>query len=443
MAYQSERGNFRLAVTGDSLVLRDLSVFAEPEYLELVELIRSADAGFTGLETIFHNWESAAALSSGSWRTPPHIIDDLGWMGFNLFGAANNHATDYGERGLIASLENLEARRVTFAGVGRNLGEARAPHYLETPNGRVALISVAFSLPSHAFAQHQTRDNKGRPGANMIRYSSRFTVDGAAYGEMRRIAEAFNLVRRELGEDEFAMADLQDQWHFPLPNGYRFARGDRFGIEYIPDESDVEENLQRIFDARRQADYVVVSMHAHEWGASRNIASGMAIDFSHRAVDAGADVICGNGPNATRGMEIYKGRPIIYSSSHFIHQSHMLEKVAYETFENQGLDPWTSTPADSHDARAGKEHLGEEVGMFTNPGAWQGVVAMIEFADHQLSGVTLHPIELGFHTPRSQRGRPMIAHGEPAEAMLTRFRDQAAHYGTKIELDGDTATVLL
>ncbi|MEJ2205195.1 MAG: hypothetical protein P8170_13925, partial [Gemmatimonadota bacterium] len=43
-----------LALTGDAIITRRLSVYDEPDFLEMIELVRSADAAFTNLEMLFH-----------------------------------------------------------------------------------------------------------------------------------------------------------------------------------------------------------------------------------------------------------------------------------------------------------------------------------------------------------------------------------------------------
>ena len=50
-------GSMTFALAGDAIITRKLSVFDEPEFLALRELVQSADAGFVNLEILFHNWE--------------------------------------------------------------------------------------------------------------------------------------------------------------------------------------------------------------------------------------------------------------------------------------------------------------------------------------------------------------------------------------------------
>ena len=58
-------------------------------------------------------------------------------MGVNLVSCANNHSYDYGEGGVLTNLKHLRHSDLVHAGTGRNLSEARAPAYMDTPNGRV------------------------------------------------------------------------------------------------------------------------------------------------------------------------------------------------------------------------------------------------------------------------------------------------------------------
>ena len=49
--------------------------------------------------------------------------------------------------GVLKNIENLKRFNMPFAGTGHNLAEARGPVYVETPKGRVALLSATTSGP--------------------------------------------------------------------------------------------------------------------------------------------------------------------------------------------------------------------------------------------------------------------------------------------------------
>ena len=121
MTYQAANRLITLALTGESMITRGLRPFAEPRFLALRELLRSADAAFTNGEMLFHDFEGSPTHRSATWmRCDPRRIADLQWLGFDLVATANNHTLDYGEAGLLASLRNLGAAGVVHAGSGRN-----------------------------------------------------------------------------------------------------------------------------------------------------------------------------------------------------------------------------------------------------------------------------------------------------------------------------------
>ena len=54
-----------MALTGDCIITRKLSVYDEPEFLKMIDLIRSADVAFTNLEMLFHDYEPYPMHQSG------------------------------------------------------------------------------------------------------------------------------------------------------------------------------------------------------------------------------------------------------------------------------------------------------------------------------------------------------------------------------------------
>lgn len=76
------------------------------------------------------------------------------------------------------------------------------------------------------------------------------------------------------------------------------------------------QNLQRIRDARRMADIVIVNIH---WGIE--YATSPTVDqvrFARMMIDAGASAIIGHHPHIPHGVEIYRNAPIAYSLGNFI-----------------------------------------------------------------------------------------------------------------------------
>lgn len=89
------------------------------------------------------------------------------------------------------------------------------------------------------------------------------------------------------------------------------------------------KNASRIIgDLKQKCDILIVSFHGGAEGATYehvpfkmesylNAKRGDVHTFAHTAIDAGADIVLGNGPHVSRAMEKYKGRLIAYSLGNF------------------------------------------------------------------------------------------------------------------------------
>jgi len=133
------------AVTGDSIINRRISTFAAPGVEDMWGIIRKADAAFTNFETVIYDYNKPGAQQSGGtyMNSPKFVAEELEWAGFDLVSLANNHANDFGVDGMRSTVEAISKTKLIYAGVGENLAFARAPGYLDTAKGRVALISTS------------------------------------------------------------------------------------------------------------------------------------------------------------------------------------------------------------------------------------------------------------------------------------------------------------
>ena len=432
MLYEEESGEITIALTGDSLVSRRLTPYREPRYLAMVETLRNADVSITNSETLFHRFEGAPTWDAGPGgtyvATEPSIIEDLKWMGFDMVAAANNHALDFGETGVLNNMENLEAYGLHYAGMGKSLSQAVAPTYLDTPKGRVALISVTCSLPA---GNHRPGDSRGiekaRPGVNVLRHDGTYTVPGAEFDALLSMTRGLNLNYRPMGGPQDAVDSAATEATFL---GKKFVAGSEFGVSTSANQFDQELNLRWVRDARRMADWVIVSVHNHERGATAEEPADFVKAFAKACIDAGADVVHGHGPHQDRGIEIYKGKPILYALGDFILQNDVFQTQPWDLFSRYGLGP-EATPADLYDYRSGNETRGQVV----QPIRWQSAMVLVDFAAGCLKQVRLLPVDLGFHTHRrSQRGRPVLAEGAVADEILDRFRSLSEAFGTCLEI---------
>ena len=453
MIYQSEKRNFTIALAGDTMLTRKLMPFKEEGFLALRELLRASDAAFANLEGTVHTWEEGTpGITQGTFMTTePKLLDDLKWLGINMVSCANNHAFDYGEGGVLANIKHLDEAGIAHAGTGRNLAEARAPGYLDTPNGRVALVAATATFRPWNQAGEQRPDLRGRPGINPLGFQTTYNVDAAAFDQLKRI-------NRELGFDkthERARKHFYSDKEIPdakaaelslLANRYLLA--ERFAIETKAVERDLQDNLRWIREARRQADWLVVSVHCHEFGGASLLTAGSRAEleetaefvtrYAHQAIDEGADIFVGHGSHFPMGIEIYREKPIFYSVGNFVFQNETVGFFPADAYERFDLD-LRATPSDFLDART----AGGKKGHPADPAYWENMFAVCEFSSSKLKKIKIYPIDQGFGRPRPQRGRPVLAEGEVANRVINRVLRLSQRYGTKISRCADTGVIEL
>src|SRR5262245_16113832 len=328
IGFAQPAADFSLALTGDSIITRRISIYAEPAFTRLIDLIRGADAAFTNLEMLFHDYEPYAMNESGGtyMRAEPALLKDLVWAGFDLVSRANNHQGDYGVLGMQLTSKYVAASGLVQAGVGESLAEAREAKFLETPKGRVALVSVASTFPDHSRAGRTRGDMPARPGLNPLRFTTTTTVTPARLAELRQIAA--EIAGRPAGNaagDSFTFF------------GRRFVAGAQPGVKTEPLKEDLDEIVSVVRNASRLSDYTIVTSHTHEGGRERTLPADFLVTFAHAVIDAGADLFVGHGPHVVRGIEIYKRKPIFYSMGDFIFQNETLLRLPSENYETYGL----------------------------------------------------------------------------------------------------------
>lgn len=419
------RAPLTLALTGDSIIMQRLQVFKEPEFTRLFDLIRGADAAFTNLETLFHDYEAPPAHESGgTWmRTDPPILKELVWAGFDLVSRANNHAGDFGPLGAQITSRYVREAGLVEAGVGSSLAEAREAKFLETPKGRIALISAASTFTPHSRAGNTRGDMPARPGLSPLRFTTTYIVTPERLADLRRVAA-------ELSGNPPGTGDTLNF------GGRRYVAGPKPGPRTEPNKQDVEEIARVVKSASALADIVIVSLHCHEGGANRSVPADFIPIFAKAVIDAGADVFVGHGPHVLRGIEIYKGKPIFYSLSNFIFQNETVLRMPEDSYEEYSLTD-DAQPADYLDARYDKDRRS----FPADREYWDSVAVVTKWQGSTFVEAELHPITLGFQTPRSERGRPKLAAGADATRILEMVTTRSKPFGATVTVKDGVGVV--
>ena len=421
----------KFTAVGDMIIQQ--RIHAEFEgYDEIKPFVEQGDACFCNLETTLnHEGETCASQFSGGTylRTNPEVLDDIKKFGFNMTTFNNNHAMDFHYAGFESTLKALENSGMVHAGAGRNLAQASAPRYLDTPNGRVALISTNTNFDPSMMAGKQTERMPGRPGINGLRINKYIKLPEEELNFIKKIAADTNInaakdiTRREgyypfLKDDEAELGEL------------KFRKGDT--AEYVMEieKEDVDRIDKAIYEAKLQADYIIVSIHSHQIsGDKKESPSQFLIDFAHHCIDAGAHAIVGHGPHLLRPIEIYNDCPIFYSLGDFILQLYSIEFAPAEFFNKFHL------PSDATVHELLKKRSKDfTVGLMTDPRMFRTVIPYWETDGTKLTKLVLMPVEMSMDSHKSDGGLPRRSYNKEIFEYLS---DMSKPYGTKLTLGDD------
>jgi hypothetical protein len=194
---------------------------------------------------------------------------------------------------------------------------------------------------------------------------------------------------------------------------------------------DQDRIVREIINASRLADYVVVNRHGHPPGNYSVEPPEFMKEMAMAFIDAGADVVAIHGPQQLRGIEIYKGKPILYSLGNFFLQTETIDLEPYDRYESANLGP----EALSSDYLVQKRH--EEKGFPASAKWHESILAMPIFENGQLTELRLIPLDLGQKLSIPLRGTSRLAYGDKADSILERLQKLSAPFGTTFTIKGN------
>ncbi len=375
----AQSDHMTITLTGQSMIRSDLRATA-PDAVPRIRSLLKGDVVFTNFEGAVAEAGQSVTGGGRGFLAPAESLDALQTLGFNLLSLANNHAFDLKEVGIDNTLREVKRRGIAHAGTGATPAEAVAPTYLRVGNMTVALVASASGLIA--------------PGG------------GARVNELRIMAG----------------------------NAVNEASADMLGAPAnVPNAEDAARILKAIREARGRADLVIVYQHNHVFGnksfntifsegmGERLEPNAWLRDWTHAEVEAGADVVVMHGAPLLHGVEMFRGKPIFYCLGNFI---------------------YNVPPALTY---------------ISEPMSWESVVANLEFQGKALRSITLRPIAMNYvgngqpdvHSQYTSneflhtRGLPSAAEGAQARYILERVADFSKPFGTRIAIEGGTATIEL
>jgi poly-gamma-glutamate synthesis protein (capsule biosynthesis protein) len=426
---------FTFVSVGDILQARPLSEIADPGLQAVIKIVRDADVAMGNFEYNIRDERHYTGPVMG-FSGPKEVAPDVKAMGFDIVSRANNHAFDGGEMGYIATNDLLEAAGVAVAGSGRNLDEARAARFIETPKGRVGLVAMhtpEFSQngPTHMGATRRVGTLGGRPGMNILNVIKSVTVTPEQLAMLKKIRDSVYEHRSDFAVPIGAPAEVADE---VVMFANRFKAGSTPGLDsYEMNQEDLQDILENIRNAKEYAHFMAVSIHTHQNESDLQLAHqseyppDFLITLARATIDNGADAFIGHGPHILRGMEIYKGKPIFYGLGEFVQDLH-----------------WPVRPFNSHpgltnaEAATGPPTL--DSGLYKSVNL-ESVVAVSRYDKGQLREVRLYPIDGRADGVVAELGHPRLSPPAIARTILERLQKLSAPFNTKIAIEGNVGII--
>jgi poly-gamma-glutamate capsule biosynthesis protein CapA/YwtB (metallophosphatase superfamily) len=286
-----------LAAGGD-IMLNGIRPSADP-LGEIGSFFQEADVAYANLEiplTTSRTPTRAKSAAEVKARTQFILKADPGHApsfksaGFDLLSLANNHGMDYGWQGLKETMDLVTGQGIAHSGGGDNREAANQPAVMRLKNGyRVGMISALAFVGSGALAKcGPATDSK--PGIAVFQFNG--VINDAAKTELQR----------------------------------------------------------RIANAKRRCDFLIVAPH---WGVEKaSSPREWQIKLGRAIVDAGADAVIGAHPHVLQGREIYRGKPILYSTGNLVSAMPANSAVYSLTFKGAKLTGWDLRPFEIRGGRS-------------------------------------------------------------------------------------------
>ncbi|MGB3335822.1 MAG: CapA family protein [Devosia sp.] len=453
----------KIVLAGECMIARPWSRYGHPAFSPVVDLLRGADVTYAHLETVIGTAEELEGPKSSDWTgsylvAEPVMADELVWAGIDLVSAASNHSFDFGASGIRSTRRHCQAAGLACAGIGSSLEEARAPVYFEGPQGRIALVASSTGNKPYEVAGDRKGGIGARAGVNPLRVKTQYVVPADAAAQLKEIGANLKILRQGgdasaghvlpgLESGEFRFGTPADQ-STRVQNA--FVEGDGYGTRNVCLPSDLAANLRVVAEASHFADHVIVAHHFNISDGVRGDAPPAFVrSFAHAAIDAGATIFVGHGWHRTMGIEIYKGRPIIYGIGNFVAHSEFMSNVPYDSYEAWGhdIERLPVLGPDLHPLHPGLDGPSETW--------WSSAIIEIEMEDGEPAQIRLVPVDLGRavtadaaltrpvgrQTAPLTDGRPVLADDAQAGRILDRFERLSKPLGTHMRREAGVGVI--
>ena len=275
------------------LLLGDISVEqrADPAnaMIHVRETLSRADLVYGNLEGLLvksKGPDQDIPDKSGWQHIGPEAIAALKAGNIQVVGVANNVA--YGPADIMKSLAVLDANGIQHTGGGANLEAAHKPAIVERRGVRIGFLQYTAKW----YREDQQIATATSPGVARIKSIDGVTIDPA---DLERLRQDIRRLR-------------------PLADIVIVSSHNRDGLgrtinSAAPEGKAPEGKAGPVNPAALVAPIAL--------GPQFSQAEPYEKELAHAAIDAGADIVYGHGSHVLQGVEVYKGKPVMYCLGNF------------------------------------------------------------------------------------------------------------------------------
>jgi len=426
-----------IVTVGDVMVKRTGANLEAPEFQAIFKLLKDADVTFGNMEGNLSDIEHFDGPLRGMMGDKD-VAPSLKAMGFDLMNRANNHIFDADKESMFSTIAQLDAAGIVHAGTGKNLEDARAPAFYDSPKGRVGLVGMHTpnGANTNANATYRTGNLGGRPGINALNYEVVYNVTAqelAAIKAIRRAAYTPPPGTTNVSKLPDPASEPADKVQFL---GVWYKVGTPGTRSFEMDANDLREILRSIRNGKTLSEFMIATCHCHQgpitaqqWLFEDQIPDFLPI-LARKAIDNGADMFVVHGPHVVRGIEIYKGKPIFYGMGEFYYQwQHMDSALLSGSWPQNG--------------RTDDSTIDVRVSAGLRPINFESMVAQSHFDKGKLVEIRLYPTSGAWDGPISQLGLPRQAPPAMAQKILARVQTLSKPLGTTITVENNVGIIRL
>lgn len=247
------------------------------------ETLRRADLVYGNLEGLLVNSQGPdkdIPDKSGWQHIGPEAVRALKAGNIQVVGVANNVA--YGRENIVKSLAVLDANGIMHTGAGKNLEEAHRPAIVERKGVRIGFLQYTAKW----YREDQQIATATSPGVARVKSLDGITIDPE---DLEQVREDIRRLR-------------------PLVDVLVVSSHNRDGLGRVL-SSAAPENSGPVDPAQLVAPIRLGPAFSRTEPYQRELA--------HAAIDAGADIVYGHGSHVVQGVEVYKGKPVMYCLGNF------------------------------------------------------------------------------------------------------------------------------